>query len=192
MYKIVDIFYSLQGEATYVGVPSIFVRFYGCNLGCYFCDDEKHRGNFDVLTQEELLEKLKNFTCKQVVITGGEPTIYNLNELIGFLQDEGYYVCVESNGYELGNVKKADWITYSPKNWDEIESEGFSEYKFIVATVSEVDKILALQSDKPIYIQPENHFDSANIVNVKYCIDFVKAHPHLKLSVQLHKYLGVE
>lgn len=192
MYKIVDIFYSLQGEGTYVGVPSIFVRFYGCNLGCYFCDDEKHKGNFEVLSQEELLEKIEGFTCKRVVITGGEPSIYNLNSLIEFLQERGYYVCVESNGYEFENIKAANWITYSPKDWNEIQSDGFSEYKFIVSTVSEVDKILALKTDKPIYIQPENHFASANVVNVKFCIDFVKANPHLKLSVQLHKYLGVE
>jgi organic radical activating enzyme len=192
MYKVVDIFYSLQGEGTYVGVPSIFVRFYGCNLGCYFCDDAKHKGTFAIYTQDELLEKLKSFPCKQIVITGGEPSIYNLNELIVFLQEHGYYVCVESNGYELDNIKKADWITYSPKDWQEIEEEGFSEYKFIVSTVSDVNKILDIKTDKPIYIQPENHFETPNVVNVKFCIEFIKKHSHLRLSVQLHKYLGVE
>lgn len=192
MYKIVDIFYSIQGEATYTGVPSIFVRFYGCNLGCFFCDDLKHKGEFNIFTQEEILDTLKSFTCKRVVITGGEPSIYNLNALIEFLQEQGYYVCVESNGYEFNNIKKADWITYSPKNWDEIKSDGFSEYKFIVSRVSAVEKILAIKSEKPIFIQPENHMDTPNNVNVKYCIDFVKAHPHFTLSVQLHKYLGVE
>lgn len=191
MYKIVDIFYSIQGEGTHSGVPSIFVRFYGCNLGCYFCDDEKHRGVFDSYSAVELLEKLKSFTCKQVIITGGEPSIYNLNELIVFLQSHGYYVCVETNGYTLANIQKADWITYSPKDWEDIEDEGFSEYKFIVSTVSEVDKILAIKTDKPIYIQPENHFDTPNVVNVKFCIEFIKKHSHLRLSAQLHKYLGV-
>lgn len=192
MFKIVDIFYSIQGEATYTGVPSIFVRFYGCNLGCFFCDDIKHKGEFEVFTQEEILEKLQSFPCKQIVITGGEPSIYNLNELIAFLQGHGYYVCVESNGYEFNNIKKADWITYSPKDWNEIALEGFNEYKFIVSQESEIEKILALKSDKPIFIQPQNHMDTPNILNVRYCINFVKEHPEFRLSVQLHKYLGVE
>ena len=192
MYKIVDIFYSLQGEGTYSGVPSIFVRFSGCHLSCYFCDDEKHKGEFVEYSKESLLEQIQKYTCKQVVITGGEPSIYDLNELIEYLKEQGYYVCVETNGYDLDNVKTADWITYSPKDWDNIEEDGFSEYKFIVSTVSETDKILEIQTKKPIYIQPENHFDTPNVVNVRHCIEFVKAHPHFKLSIQMHKYLGVE
>lgn len=192
MYKIVDIFYSIQGEGSFSGVPSLFLRFYGCNLSCYFCDDEKHKSNYITYTKEELLQHLEGFTCKQVVITGGEPSIYELNSLIEFLQAHGYYVCVETNGYSFENIEKADWITYSPKNWSEIEEEGFSEYKFIVSTVSDVASLLAIKSSKPIYIQPENHMDTANIVNTKHCVELVKRYPHLRLSVQLHKYLGVE
>lgn len=192
MYKIVDIFYSLQGEGTHSGVPSIFVRFGGCDLSCFFCDDEKHKGSYLEYTKEQLLEKIQEFTCKQVVITGGEPSLYDLNELIEYLQEREYYICVETNGYDLDNIKKADWITYSPKDWDAIEQGCFSEYKFIVSTLSDTDKILKLHTDKPIYIQPENNFDSPNVINVRYCIDFVKSHPHLKLSIQMHKYLGVD
>ncbi|MBE0491269.1 MAG: 4Fe-4S cluster-binding domain-containing protein [Sulfurospirillum sp.] len=192
MNKIVDIFYSLQGEGTFVGTPSIFIRFYGCNLECSFCDDIKHTESFEHFSNEELLQKIQGFTCKQVVITGGEPSIYNLNAFIEFLQAYGYFVCVESNGFKFANIQSANWITYSPKDWDTIALKGCDEYKFIVSSASKVDKILALQTNKPIFIQPQNDFLTANATNVKYCIELVKAHSRLRLSVQLHKYLGVE
>lgn len=192
MYKIVEIFYSIQGEGYYSGTPSIFIRFHGCALSCPFCDDELHKGAHEKFTAQELLEKIQEFPAKQIVLTGGEPSLYDLNELIEFFQSHGYYICVETSGYDLENIQKADWITYSPKDWDNLESEGFHEYKFIVSTISDITPILALDSDKLIYIQPENHFDTPNVVNVKHCFELVKKHPHIRLSIQMHKYIGVK
>jgi len=83
-------------------------------------------------------------------------------------------------------------VTYSPKNWDVIEQYGYDEVKFIVSKNSDVEKILAFKSYKPIFIQPENETDRPNNENVNFCVEFVKAHPQFILSVQLHKFLGVE
>lgn len=192
MLKVVDIFYSIQGEATYSGTPSIFIRLAGCNLSCSFCDDDLHTGKYINYTHEELLEKISGFASKQVVITGGEPSLFDINAFIEFLQHRGYYVCIETNGYKFEHIKRADWITYSPKDWNALAVEGFNEYKFIVDKASQVEKFLHVDTTLPIYIQPQNFFLKPDNQNVKYCIDLVLKHPHLKLSIQMHKYLGVE
>jgi len=192
MLKIVEIFYSIQGEGTQVGVPSIFIRLHGCNLACSFCDELLHKGEYASLSFDEVLERIKVYPSMHVIITGGEPTIYNLNGFIEYLQAYMYSVAVETNGYNFSNISNANWVTYSPKNWDVIEQYGYDEVKFIVSKDSDVEKILAFKSYKPIFIQPENEIDRPNKENVNFCVEFVKTHPQFILSVQLHKFLGVE
>ncbi len=191
MLKVVEIFYSLQGEGAFSGVPSIFIRLHGCNLSCSFCDDALHVGSYKSCDFDDILEVIKDYPAKQIIITGGEPTVYNLNDFIKFLQDLGYFVCIESNGYKFENVKSADWITYSPKDWEDIKKDGWSELKFIVSKESDIEKIVNIKSEKPIFVQPLNFFDKPNMDNLDFCIELVKKHPHLKLSIQMHKFLGV-
>ena len=192
MLKVVELFYSIQGEGTQTGVPCIFIRLHGCNLSCHFCDEGLHKGAYESIGFEALLEKISLYPSKYVVITGGEPSLYELNTFIGFLQAKGYFVAVETNGYCFENIAQANWITYSPKNWDKIATKGYSEVKFIVNQNACVEKIVAFKSDKPLFIQPENEKDKPNSENVAFCIDFVKKNPRFILSVQLHKFLGVE
>ncbi len=190
--KIANIFYSIQGEGKFIGTPSIFVRFFDCNLSCSFCDDLDHKKGYEEYSYDELLETIAQYPSKHLIITGGEPTIYELNSFIEFLQDKGYFVAIETNGFKFENVAKADWITYSPKDWDNIKSGGFSEVKFIVSSSSKIEKILNFQTDKQIYIQPQNNMDTPDMENMKFCIEFVQNNPHLKLSPQLHKLLEIE
>lgn len=192
MLKVVEIFYSIQGEGNFSGVPCIFVRLHGCNLTCHFCDEDLHTGTYEGFTSKEIIEKIKGFGSKHVVITGGEPTLNDITEFIDALHVEKYHVAVESNGYKFEHIKNADWVTYSPKDWDDLRQSGFDEYKFIVERKSPLEKILAIKSDKQIYIQPQNFKDTVNKTNTDFCVEVVKKHPHLRLSVQLHKYLGVE
>lgn len=192
MLNIVEIFYSIQGEGRFSGYPCIFVRLHGCNLDCSFCDEPLHKGAFESFTSQEILQKISEYPSKYVVITGGEPTLHDINDFIDSLHVKDYHVAVESNGYKFENVKNADWITYSPKDLNSLHVNGFSEYKFVVDVNSDMDKITAINSDKSIYIQPINFKDKVNKENTDFCIELVKKHPHLKLSVQLHKYLGVE
>jgi len=192
MLKVVEIFYSIQGEGTQVGVPSIFIRLYGCNLTCGFCDEILHKGAYESLSYHEVIERIKQYPSMHVIITGGEPTLYNLNGFIEFLQAHMYAVAVETNGYNFSNIVNANWVTYSPKDWDKIEKNGYDEIKFVVGKTSPVEKILDFKSYKPIFIQPQNGMDRPNQENLNYCIEFVKEHPQFILSVQLHKFLGVE
>ncbi len=192
MLKIVEIFYSIQGEGSFSGYPCVFVRLHGCNLDCSWCDEPLHKGSFKNYRYDEVLEEILKSKSRYVVITGGEPTLQNLNSFIDLLQKNGLHVSVETNGYSLENIKKADHITYSPKDWDNLEEEGFSEYKFVVNTQSNISKIERLKTNKPIFIQPQNYEKEPNVANLKFCIELVKKNPHFRLSVQLHKFLGVE
>jgi organic radical activating enzyme len=190
--RVTSIFYSIQGEGQHVGVPSLFIRLHGCNLKCSFCDDNLHRGDYTERTFDEIYDSISKYECKRVVITGGEPSLYNLNPFIKYLKKRAYYVCVESNGYSFANIQEADWITYSPKEWYEIEEYGYDELKFIVGRDTDIEKIVSFETDKPIYIQPMNHFDKPDMQSVKRCVDLVLQYPHLRLSVQLHKFLGLK
>lgn len=192
MLKVVEIFYSIQGEGMQVGVPSIFIRLYGCNLSCSFCDEELHKGAYEELSFEALLERIKAYPSMNVIITGGEPSIYNLNGFIEFLQAHMYAVSVETNGYNFSNIASANWITYSPKDWNHIAKHGYDEVKFIVSKGSDVSKLLDFKSYKPLFIQPQNDAHTPNQENLAFCIALVKANPRFILSVQLHKFLGVE
>jgi len=192
MLKIVEFFYSIQGEGSFSGFPCIFIRLHGCNLSCSFCDEDLHTGAYESISNEEMIQRIEDFPSKHVVITGGEPSLNNINDFIDALHVKDYHVAVETNGYKFEHIKNADWITYSPKDWNSLHVEGFNEYKFIVNKNSDIEKILHVNKNKSIYIQPENFKDKINKENTDYCIELVKKYPHLRLSVQLHKYLGVE
>jgi len=192
MLNIVEIFYSIQGEGKFSGYPCIFIRLHGCNLDCHFCDEPLHKGSFESFTCKEILQNIKEYPSKHIVITGGEPSLNDINNFIDILHVEGYTIAVETNGYKFEHIKNADWITYSPKDWNALHVEGFSEYKFVVDKSSDIEKILHVDTKKPIYIQPQNHQNSVDEENTDFCIELVKKHPYLRLSVQLHKYLGVE
>ena len=193
MLKVSSIFYSIQGEGTHTGRAFVFVRLYGCNLTCDFCDDELHKTTMREMSFDEVYAEIAKYPAKSVIITGGEPTIYDLNSFIAYLHKRDYFVSVETNGYMFDNIRTADWITYSPKAWDDVKAEGFHELKFIVDKSSPVEKLLALESDKPLYVQPQNFMHKPNMENVHFCVELVKKYPQkFLLSLQMHKFIGVD
>ena len=80
MMRINEIFYSLQGEGRHTGTPAVFVRFAGCNLKCSFCDTDHSRSV--EMTEEEIVEEVRQFPARFVVITGGEPSMQVTASLI--------------------------------------------------------------------------------------------------------------
>ena len=113
-YKVNDIFYTLQGEGFYTGVPAIFIRFAECNLRCDFCDTD-FKESLE-MTLGDLEMTLAQYPAKHVVLTGGEPSLQTDEELLQMLHAEGYYVQIETNGTnEL--PENIDWITMSPKSF---------------------------------------------------------------------------
>ena len=91
--KINEIFYSLQGEGKWSGLPNIFIRTTGCNLRCLFCDTKYAYENGDNKSIEQILKKIKKYPCKNVCITGGEPLIQNeIYDLIKILLEENWMI----------------------------------------------------------------------------------------------------
>ncbi|MGV6830566.1 MAG: 7-carboxy-7-deazaguanine synthase QueE [bacterium] len=190
--KVTTIFCSIQGEATHIGKSTIFIRLYGCNLDCSFCDDLLHTKSYTPYSYDDIMDEISQYKTKHIIITGGEPSIYDLNEFIHFLQKHKYYVSIETNGFNFENIKQANWITYSPKDWSKIHLDYCDEYKFVVNHKSNIEPILELKTEKPIYIQAENFVETPNMVNIQYCMEIVKKYPKFKLSVQLHKFLQIK
>ncbi|OCG16866.1 radical SAM protein [Gilliamella sp. App6-5] len=112
-FRIVEIFESLQGEGYNTGMPAVFIRFAGCNLNCAWCDTNFRQ--FTRFTVDALMTKVREYKSKNIIITGGEPTMVKaLPELLVPLKNAGYFIAIESNG--LGKVDPLiDYIALSPK-----------------------------------------------------------------------------
>ncbi|MCC6277850.1 MAG: radical SAM protein [Oligoflexia bacterium] len=95
-----EIFFSIQGESTLVGTPTVFVRTTGCNIRCTYCDTKYSYYEGTRLTFEKILEKIKSYDCKTICVTGGEPMAQpSVIEFTKLLCDTGYVVSVETNGH---------------------------------------------------------------------------------------------
>lgn len=97
--KVNELFYSIQGESLYAGLPCVFVRLTGCNLRCSYCDTQYAYEDGSFMTIEEILEKISVYTCPLVEITGGEPLLYEETpSLVQYLIEKEYTVLLETNG----------------------------------------------------------------------------------------------
>lgn len=97
--KVNEIFFSIQGETTRTGLPTIFIRLTGCPLRCVYCDTEYAFHNGDKMTIAKIMEKISDYKTKQVTVTGGEPLAQkNIKFLLQILCDAGYAVLLETSG----------------------------------------------------------------------------------------------
>ena len=117
-YPVMEIFYTIQGEGAWSGNASYFIRLAGCDVGCVWCDVKESwdASGYPAWTTDEIIEKFEPSNCKMVVITGGEPAMYDLTNLTVGLKNKGYKVHIETSGaYNLtGNF---DWVCFSPKKF---------------------------------------------------------------------------
>lgn len=196
LYPVMEHFYTLQGEGKYTGNAAYFIRLGGCDVGCVWCD-VKESWDAEIhpkLSVSKLLEEISTFPVKHIVITGGEPAMYDLNPLVNSLKENGYYVAIETSGAHplQGEV---DWYTFSPKKFKEPVEEAYSrasELKVVIYHKSDFDWALdhaqKVHSDCLLYIQPEWSKQERLLPDI---IAFVKEHPNWKLSLQTHKYLNI-
>jgi organic radical activating enzyme len=195
MIPIVEVFYSLQGEGLRSGEATVFVRLAGCNCDCWFCDtDFRTREQHTVETLTDVINKIGN-SCKWVCLTGGEPTIHDLQELCDKLHQSGYSLQIETNGSRPQPDWKLDHITVSPKvaegaKLDDWYLQNAAEFKHVVTDKNDVEKIAEMSSlhKKPVSLQPNSLEPDA----VQLCIDAVQKYPaRFRLSLQTHKIIGV-
>tara|TARA_R110002167_G_scaffold1441_11_gene6876 strand:+ start:3318 stop:3992 length:675 start_codon:yes stop_codon:yes gene_type:complete len=221
-YKINEVFESIQGEGSFTGVPSIFVRLQGCPVGCPWCDT-KHTWTLDSQlersgpavmaeqgesshwfnhTVEQLLALFteQNYRAKHVVITGGEPCMYDLIPLSSRLIALGYSVQIETSGTYEVLTHENTWVTVSPKvnmpGGRKVLASAMqraNEIKHPIAMekhIEELDQTLILLEDKPqpvIYLQPISQQKRATELAIKVCIE-----RNWRLSLQTHKFIGIE
>ena len=97
--KIYEIFYSIQGEGKWMGLPNIFIRTTGCNLRCTYCDTQYAYHGGEELSIDAIVEKVRSYSCRHICITGGEPLLQDESlALIDALMKEEYWICLETNG----------------------------------------------------------------------------------------------
>ena len=193
-YYICEIFDSIQGEGSWMGIPATFIRFTGCNLRCEWCDT-KYSWDPENEQKMNVDEIISHINFPTVIITGGEPTIYDLKELIGairekFCNKKTAKIAIETNGTNEINWD-IDWIVCSPKpDADfQIRCEP-NELKYVVDEKFSVDVIPDRYIDKiPIWLQP-NSEDLDN--SMKKCYSLTMKHSFLRLGIQLHKIYNIK
>jgi len=117
-FPVMEHFYTLQGEGKFAGQAAYFIRLGGCDVGCVWCDVKESwdASAHPQMSISDLLSEVKNTPANVVVITGGEPAMYDLNELTAALKQAGYRTHIETSGaYAL--TGQWDWVTFSPKKF---------------------------------------------------------------------------
>jgi len=195
MYRINEIFYSLQGEGFHTGTPAVFVRFSGCNLRCAFCDTQHQTG--ENMSLEEIANEIeKHPIAPLVVLTGGEPSLFIDEAFVAVLkQKTGKRIAIETNGTRP-LPSNLDWVTFSPKT----AFEG-GELEPCVLTSCDELKVVYLGQDLAQYdkIQAKNRFlqpcfsedETQRIANMKACVEAVMQNPNWRLSLQIHRGLNI-
>ncbi|AWW35138.1 radical SAM protein [Mannheimia varigena] len=199
-FPIVEIFESLQGEGFNTGMPAIFVRFGKCNLTCPWCDTNYNQ--FVAWTLSEILAKVKSYSAKNVIITGGEPTIQpNLSLLLEQLKQAGYFLVIETNG--LKEIPpQIDYIATSPKRMYQEKYqrrciEFANEVRIVVdGEVQEFCEQLETQIKADhYYLSPCEVDGKMNLLETITQLGLLNQRankPKWQLSIQTHKIVGIE
>ena len=196
MFKINEIFYSLQGEGFHTGTPAVFVRFSGCNLRCAFCDTQHQQGK--MMTVQEIVDEVNQYPqAPLVVLTGGEPSLFIDEAFVAELKQKTHKtITIETNGTRPlpGNL---DWVTLSPKT----AFEGGDAEPCVLRRCNEL-KVVWLGQDLTQYkdIEAAHRFlqpcftedPIQRQANLSACVEAVLNHPGWRLSLQIHRVLGIQ
>ena len=200
---ICEIFYSLQGESTFTGLPCVFIRLSGCNLSCSWCDTPYANKESQSMTFDQILKKVASFNCNLVEITGGEPLLQDdTPALISMLLEKNYQVLLETNGSKsIKNIhsnciKIIDIKCPSSNESDSFLSENINflsehdEIKFVIGSRKDyefaksiIEKELTGISQKKIHLSPVFGQISPEVIAAWMIEDNLYA----RLSLQQHK-----
>ena len=193
---VMEDFYTIQGEGFYQGHAAYFIRLGGCDVGCVWCDVKE---SWDVnahpkVAVNDLVKKAKSSGSEIVVITGGEPAMHNLELLTYELQSAGLKTNIETSGaYSL--TGSWDWVCLSPKKFKTPHSSVFDkadELKIIIYNNSDFDwaeeYAAKVRETTELFLQPEWSREKEMIPII---INYVKANPKWKVSLQIHKYMNI-
>lgn len=193
---VMESFYTIQGEGYHSGRAAYFIRLAGCDVGCVWCDVKEswEADAHPILSIDEIVNNAVSSGTDFVVITGGEPAMYDISVLVDRLRSNHLTVAIETSGtYELkGSV---DWYCFSPKKFKAPAEEAYqkaSELKVIVNHPSDIEwaEMHATKVSKSciLYLQPEW---SKRERFLPLIIDHVKKNPKWRVSLQTHKYMNI-
>ena len=195
LLPIMEAFYTIQGEGFHKGLASYFIRTGGCDVGCHWCDVKESwdENSHPIISIEEIVKKsagLSDF----VVVTGGEPLMWNMNPLTKALKKLGKKTHIETSGaYPLTGIW--DWVCLSPKKAKlPIEDVYNHAHELKIIIYNNHDFKFAEQESKKVnqnailYLQPEW---GKREEMMPLMVDFIKKNPKWKISLQTHKYLNI-
>ena len=193
---LMESFLSIQGEGFFSGKSSYFLRIGGCDVGCHWCDvKESWDPSIHPLTKvDDIIDKIKQYSVKIVVVTGGEPLMYNLDYLCQSLKLLDIKIHLETSGAYIlsGNF---DWICLSPKKTLKPLKNIYNisdELKIIVSNKNDLkwaqDQKKQVGDECKLYLQPE--WSKKEIV-LPQIIDFVSKNSEWSISLQSHKYMNL-
>lgn len=193
---LMEDFYTIQGEGAYQGHAAYFIRLGGCEVRCVWCDV---KDSWDVdahskVSVSEMAKRAKASGTEIVVVTGGEPTMHNLIELTKELKGHGLRTHIETSGaYPL--TGHWDWVCFSPKKFkapDLSLAAQANELKVVIFHKKDFDWALEfaekVNSTCQLFLQPEWSREKEILPLI---INFVKANPRWKISLQVHKYMNI-
>ncbi len=195
-FPVMEKFYTIQGEGYYSGRAAYFIRIAGCDVGCVWCDvKESWDSTIHPLVKiSDIVSMVQENNADFVVITGGEPAMYDLTNLINELKANTIEVAIETSGcYELiGNV---DWYCFSPKKFKAPTAEAYtkaSELKIVIFHPSDFawaeTHAQKVNPDCVLYLQPE-WSKLAEILPL--IIEYVKSNKKWHISLQTHKFMQI-
>jgi len=195
MLPLMEAFYTIQGEGYHKGTAAYFIRIGGCDVGCHWCDvKESWDAKLHPPTSiETIVDQAAEFS-DTIVVTGGEPLMWDMNPLTSLLRQKTLKTHIETSGaYPL--TGDWDWICLSPKKRKLPISEVYSkanELKVIVYNKDDFkfaeEQAAKVTQDCILYLQPEW---SVREKVTPYIVEYVMKHPKWKISLQTHKYLNI-
>jgi 7-carboxy-7-deazaguanine synthase len=211
-YSVKEIYLTLQGEGSQVGRAAVFCRFSGCNLWsgkeydrasaeCRFCDtdfvgtDGKGGGKFNSsddlakVINEEWQENKVSDKNKLVVFTGGEPALQISQELVDALRALRFECAIETNG-TIPLRASLDWVTVSPKVPGELMVSSGQELKLVFPQKLITPKMYDCLMFTHFFLQPLDGLDYKE--NLRQTIAYCLENPQWRLSIQTHKYIGID
>lgn len=193
---LMEDFYTIQGEGFYQGQAAYFIRLGGCDVGCVWCDVKESwlAEAHPKVNVKEMAARAQKSGAFLVVVTGGEPAMYELSALTHEMKTAGLRTHVETSGaYPLTGIW--DWVCLSPKKFKaphESVYQKADELKVIVFNKSDFDwaekEALKVSPSCRLYLQPEWSKEKEML---PLMIDYVKIHPRWTLSLQVHKYMNI-
>lgn len=206
MYRIHEIFYTLQGEGAHSGIPAVFVRFSGCNLKCPWCDTEftdyTEMSAAEIVASALELYDVPNERRKMCVLTGGEPALQVDKTILDALHNAGFYICIETNGTRP-LPEGIDWITCSPKAGTKLSLTRVNEVKVVYTGEYDPEVWRTQLKAEHWLLQPLRYtgewlldhavdeWEDDRNDNLDDTVRYILSHPFWRLSVQLHKIVGL-